>query len=171
MFLARKITQAKWRKRGDGLAEGEIGADAVTADLRTLQNSLSFWRCSSGDRAEIDGVALAIAAARDRIDKLDIVWIAEKDFESDGQALKETDGRTPAAAFRKRHVDLHRLDYVRLGKVAARVAEALEAERRKRFNAGDVKEILVAAVRGGEVEIDDLAEKIRERVATALSTR
>ena len=39
MFLARKITQAKWRPR-EGFAEGEIAADAVTVDLKT--------RCPSG---------------------------------------------------------------------------------------------------------------------------
>ncbi len=43
MFLARKITQAKWRPK-EGFADGEIAADAVNADLRTQDNSLSFWR-------------------------------------------------------------------------------------------------------------------------------
>ena len=36
MFLARKITRAKWNPQ-KGLSEGEIVADAVTADLRTMK--------------------------------------------------------------------------------------------------------------------------------------
>ena len=50
MFLARKVSLAKWSKK-DELAEGEIPADAVTADLRTQDNKLSFWRCGNGEGA------------------------------------------------------------------------------------------------------------------------
>ena len=48
MFLARKISLAKWSKKGE-LEVGEIAADAVTADLRTQDNKLSFWRCGDGE--------------------------------------------------------------------------------------------------------------------------
>ena len=51
MFLARKISLAKWSKKQEQgeLAEDEIPADAVTADLRTQDNKLSFWRCGDGE--------------------------------------------------------------------------------------------------------------------------
>ena len=44
--LARKISRAKWEATKD-LGDGEIQADAVSADLRTMGNTLSFWRCAS----------------------------------------------------------------------------------------------------------------------------
>ena len=41
MFVARMITRAKWDPKPE-LQTGEISADAVTGDLRTRYNSLSF---------------------------------------------------------------------------------------------------------------------------------
>lgn len=169
MFLARKITRAKWLQ-GPGLGRGEIGADAVTADLRTSGNALSFWRCDSGVENQVERVALAMAAAGDRIDKLDVVWIAERDFAADGQSWEATDGRTPVAELRYRHVDLQRLDYVRLGNVARRVAAAIASEWCLRFSRRRVKMLLVAAVQRGDVDLADLAERVRDEVGSALNT-
>ena len=55
--LARKISRAKWDPKA-GLTADEIPADAVTADLRTQDNALSFWACGSGDTRELDEVVL-----------------------------------------------------------------------------------------------------------------
>ena len=118
MFLARKIARAKWAAK-DGLSESEIPADAVTADLKTQQNSLSFWRCPSDEKHDIEEAVLAIAAAGDRVDRLDIVWIADEELQADGQSLKDTAGRTPVTDMVAMHVDVSRLDYVRLGNVPA----------------------------------------------------
>ena len=74
MFLVRKITRAKWGSNSE-LSAGEISADAVTGDLRTQRNSLSFWRCRAETNGDVEDVALAIAAARDQVDTIDIVWL------------------------------------------------------------------------------------------------
>ena len=66
MFLARKITQAKWRPKA-GFAEGEIAADAVTVDLKTQDNSLSFWRCPTETTQDLEKAVLAIAATRNTV--------------------------------------------------------------------------------------------------------
>ncbi len=167
MFLARKITRAKWLQRPE-LAQGEIAADAVTADLRTNGNALSFWRCDTGAEDQVEAVALAMAASGDRIDKLDVVWIAERHFAEDGQTWEATEGRTPVAELRRRHVDLQRLDYVRLGNVARHVAAAIESEWCLRLTRRRVKMLLVAAVRRDEVALDDLADRVRDEVGRAL---
>jgi hypothetical protein len=162
LFLARKITRAKWLQRPE-LAQGEIAADAVTEDLRTNGNALSFWRCDTGAEDQVEAVALAMAASGDRIDKLDVVWIAERHFAEDGQTWEATEGRTPVAELRRRHVDLQRLDYVRLGNVARHVAAAIESERYLRLSRRRVRMLLVAAVRRGDVELGDLAESSPRR--------
>jgi hypothetical protein len=167
LFLARKITRAKWLQRPE-LAQGEIAADAVTEDLRTNGNALSFWRCDTGAEDQVEAVALAMAASGDRIDKLDVVWIAERHFAEDGQTWEATEGRTPVAELRRRHVDLQRLDYVRLGNVARHVAAAIESERCLRLTRRRVKMLLVAAVRRDEVALDDLADRVRDEVGRAL---
>ena len=150
------------------LSTGEIAADAVTADLRTSGNALSFWRCGNAAVAEVECVALAMAAAGDRIDRLDLVWIAEENLAADGQAYEDTDGRTPVAGLRKHHVDLLRLDYVRLGSVAKRVASAIESERCVRLTRARVKRLLVAAVKRGDVTTAELADRVGEEVGDAL---
>ena len=76
MFLARKITRAKWAAKQE-LSVGEIPADAVTVDLRTQDNALSFWRCPNDTDRDVEEAALAIAAARKRVDRLDIVWLTD----------------------------------------------------------------------------------------------
>ena len=165
MFLARKIARAKWAAK-DGLSESEIPADAVTADLKTQQNSLSFWRCPSDEKHDIEEAVLAIAAAGDRVDRLDIVWIADEELQADGQSLKDTAGRTPVTDMVAMHVDVSRLDYVRLGNVARGVAAAIEANRWRRLTRRRVKALIEEAVEQGRVDSAALGEQLRSQVAS-----
>ncbi len=163
MFLARKITRAKWETKQE-LSAGEISADAVTGDLKTQDNSLSFWMCGSGEKAEVEEVALAIAAPRDHVARLDIVWFSDDELRADGQQWQETDGRTPVAEFVARHVDVYRLDYVRLGKVARRVVTAIEEDRYLLLTKARVKKLLAAAVAQGHIALNDLSKGIQAEV-------
>ncbi len=164
MFLVRKITRAKWDGTNcveRGLAAGEISADAVTGDLRTREDALSFWRCSTGASGDIEEAALAIAAAGQRLDRLDIVWLLDSELQSDGHTLKDTCGRTPVADLAERHVDICRLDHIRLGKLARRVVAAIEEERCCRLGRARVKRLLGAAVVQGRVLPEQLAGGLR----------
>lgn len=166
MFLARKISRAKWEAKRD-LSEEEISADAVTADLRTQSNTLSFWRC--GSETEVEDAALAIAAASDHVDKIDIVWVDEDELKTDGQTLEDTPGRTHVTELIDRHVDICRLDYVRLGKVAHRVMTAIKKKQCvRRLTKRRVTEILVAAIEQGRVNLDDLEKRVQEEVLKSL---
>ena len=167
MFLARKITRAKWETK-QGFADGEIQADAVTADLRTQENSLSFWQCGDGTRGEVEKAALALAAGFERVDKLEIVWIFEDELRADGQNWAETAGRTPVTDLNNLHVDLSRLDFVRLGKVANLVATAIADRRYHRISKGDVTKLLASAVRQDRVKLDALEIKVRMEVSKLL---
>ena len=109
MFLARKISREKWdaiRNSSLGLTAGEISADAVTGDLRTRDNALSVWHCRTDRNGDIEDAALAIAAAGDRLDKIDIVWLADEELRADGHILKVTRGITPIKDLADRHVDI-----------------------------------------------------------------
>lgn len=169
MFLTRKFSRAKWdvtRNVARGLAEGEISADAVTVDLRTREDTLSFWRCGTGTVEEIEDAALAIAAAGERLDRLDIVWLADDEIHTDGQSLKDTEGQTPVVDLVDRHVDICRLDYSRLGEVARRVVAAIEDNRCRRLTKARVKQLLVTAVEKGRVAPEKLANDLREEIET-----
>lgn len=169
MFLARVISRAKWERK-EWMSEGEISADAVTADLRTLDNKLSFWQCGAGRDKEINNVALAIAAGRDKIGKVEIVLIDDKDLENDGQIIKASDGRTPVGSMVKLHVDVIRLDYSRLGRVARRVASAVAADQCHRVTKNSVKTLLVKAINeSGALQVEGLNDKLRPEVRRLLS--
>ena len=163
MFLARKITRAKWVTKQE-LSAGEISADAVTGDLRTQGNSLSFWQCGIGEEAEVEEAALAIAAPRDRVDRLEIVWLAADELQDDDQTLREIEGKTPVTGLTKLHVDVCRLDYVRLGKVARRVVTAIERDRYFLLTKARVKKLLAAAVAQGRIALNDLSKGIQAEV-------
>jgi hypothetical protein len=167
VFLARKITRAKWTPKA-GLEADEVPADAVTADLRTTENTLSFWRCGEGAEGEVEEAALAIAAGGDRLDKLDVVWLSDEQLRSDGQTWKDTDGRTPVKSLVKQHVDLYRLDYVRLGRVADGVVDAIECRRHRRLTKKHITKLLAVAVEEGRVALADLEEKVQSEVVKIL---
>ena len=164
MFLVRKIARAKWdatRNAARGLTDGEISADAVTADLRTQEGTLSFWQCSAEANGDLEDAVLAIAAASERLDKIEVVWLAVEDLETDGHTLRDSNGGTPVVDLVKRHVDICELDYVRLGKVAERVVDAIRLERRDLFTKKRVKELLLTAIKQGRVNPDRLADGLR----------
>ena len=149
----------------DELSDGEIPADAVTVDLRTQQNSLSFWRCPTDVERDIEEAALAIAAAGDRVDRLDIVWLTDEELQADGQVLEDTAGRTPVTDMAAMHVDVSRLDYVRLGNVARGIAAAIQANRWRRLTRRRVKALLEEAIGEGRVDPTALAGTLRAQVA------
>lgn len=166
MFLARKISRPKWQN--DDFSDGEIPADAVTADLRTQGNNLSFWQCGDGTADEVEEAALALAAGGDRVDKLDLVWISEDEFQEAGLVWGSTKGRTPVEDLNKLHIDLFDLDYVRLGNVANSVVSALNGRRYHRLSRGKVKKLLASAVNDRRVELGALNERIQKEVRLLL---
>ena len=70
MYLARKISRAKWGA-GGLLTPDEIPADAITLDLRTQGNALSFWQGGGGTKKEVEEAALALL----RLNRVD--WIVQ----------------------------------------------------------------------------------------------
>jgi len=131
-FLARKINRAKWDPV-EGFADGEIAADAVTVDLRTTGNTLSFWTCASAADEEINATVLALMSVAERIDKIDVTWIQDAEVRSRGLAVVKTDGRTPVESLRERHVDIARLDLHRLGSVAKMISKAVADNQHRRL--------------------------------------
>ena len=109
---------------------------------------------------------MAIAAAGNRIDKLEVIWLPDKRLRTDGLALESTKGETPLKGFAERHVDVCRLDYNRLGKVATVVVEAIDNSRYRIFTKAKVRELLSRAVEQGRIDLDGLKAKVREEVSS-----
>ena len=90
---------------------------------------MSFWRCPTDATSDVEEAALAIATGREHLEKLDLVWLDDEELQADGQFLTNTEGYTPVMDLAPLHVDVSRLDYVRLGKVASRIGTAIEEKR------------------------------------------
>jgi hypothetical protein len=168
--FARKISyRAKWGAC-DGLDEGEIAADAVTLDLKTSGNELSFWSCSSGCESELRETVLALAANCERLDKMDVAWIDENAVAAEQLTVQKSPERanTPVDGLKERHVDISKLDLVRLGKVAALVRAAVSSDRCKRFAKKEVLHVIVEAIRIGRLNLEALHAKLREEVQAEL---
>ena len=165
--LTRKISRAKW-EGSDDLNEGEIQADAVSADLRTTGNTLSFWRCASSDDDALRRAVLALAAAADRVDRIDVAWLTVASVDDRGIAYKDTPGNTPVTSLRDDHVDLVQLDLKRLGRVVELIAEAVGNGNHKRLTKKKVIEIVVQAVKDDLVAVDDLEPRVRQEVRKVL---
>lgn len=161
VWLVRKLTRAKWEAT-DGIEQQEIPADAVTSDLRTTGNKLSFWKCENITNTDLCDVVLAMAAAAERIDRMDLVWIERTAL--GGIVFEDSPGRTPIADMVGRHTDAVSLDLDRLGKVARQIAEALRQNRFRRWTRGEVDRILRDALTAGRVRTEQLPEEVRKEL-------
>lgn len=166
-YLARKITRTKWEFR-DKLGADEIPADAVTSDLRTTGNTLSFWKLENPSEDEIRMTALALATGAERIDRMDLAWVEEESFHDDGLSLDPNDGRTPVVSLRKNHLDVIRLDLNRLCKVAVSVSQAISSGQHQRFTKKELVKIIVEAVDKGLLSPNDLAPNVKEEIEKEL---
>ena len=159
MYLARKISRAKWGA-GGLLTPDEIPADAITSDLRTQGNALSFWQCGGGTKKEVEEAALALLAAGNRIDRIDVVWLDDDKLRQDGQELTETDGKTAVEELIDQHMDLSSIDYKCLGLVASRIIEAMGNDQYRRLSKREAMNLLSAAIEQGRLDRSDLPEKV-----------
>jgi len=162
-FLVRKVSRAKWDP-SPALEKGEISADAVTGDLRTTGNTLSFWRCETASEAELEGVFLALAAVADDVATMDIAWIEESEVIAAALPHTDTPGRTPVASMIDRHVDLERLSLRRLSVVAELLSSSIAHEKHKRLPRAKITRLLADAVKRNLVELDQLQDRTRAAV-------
>lgn len=158
-YLVRKITMAKWSITDE---PAPINADAITQCLKTSGNTLSFWRINTPD--DIAQGVLAIAAANDRLDTIDIVLIEEKHFLDKGIEIRETPGQTVCADLVDTHRDLAGLNITHLGFVSEAIAEQIRLGNTKRYTLTKLRELIHDAMATGLIRYDLLSEGIRKKV-------
>ncbi len=170
MYLVRKINPAKWEEKrlvAQGLRPGAVSADAVTADLRTQGNTLSFWRVCSDRREDIEQAMLALACAYQRLDRLVVVWVDGEQLRCDGLEVEPSPGRTALREWKDRHVDVVKLDYEGLGAVARHIQRAMRGDRCLAWRKREVRKRLQEAVERGFIDTDALDDKLRGALGIA----
>lgn len=172
MFLAHKVSLPKWEPHPD-LAEGEFQADAITVDLRTVNNTLSFWRCGDTEPAEenIREAGLAMASTMDRANSIDLVWFDKGELEQAGYIVRQTDGVTKVPDLCSHHYDVCSLDYTRLGDLANRVKKAIANGQFHKFRRKQVLDLVVDAAALGRIDTEQLKCTLRIEVQKALDQR
>ena len=159
-LLIRKVARAKW-ETVPHLSVDAIAAYAVTSDLRTTGNTLSFWEVSGLETLE--EAIVAIASAYQRIEKLDVIWLEKSAVAAQELRLSKSPGRTAATHMMQAHADLIDLDLDALGAVARLVSVACRNGRSKRYSKKAIADLLVAASRAGTLNQAEMhPELLRE---------
>jgi hypothetical protein len=159
-FLLRKITKSRWFREAAlaWLPPEELSADAIT-DLKTADNSLSFWLVND-DRSNLEDMILAVAAAGDFVSHVDYVLI-ELSSEIEGQFKVEAEpGETAYTSALPFHRDMCELSATKLLRVAAVVSRT----PRERWQKGDVEKLLCASYKDGRLDHGKLRERMRKEL-------
>jgi hypothetical protein len=162
-FLARSISTAKWRAKTN-IAENEISADAVTYDMRTADNTLSFWLYDPSKEGSLEDVALALASVRDNIQRLDLVWVDQQEVEQINLKIESTHGETPAKHLQGKHRDVVGIDLMRLVALARNLASAVANNQTRRFTEKQIQTLLCNAAKNKLIVTDDLKTSVAERI-------
>ncbi len=166
-YFARKISRPKWEVK-PFMNPDEISADAITSCLRTTNNTLSLWECSTRED-HISEVILAIVTSMDRIDRIHIILLRRDELEADGLTLISNPGNTPIVDLRDRHVDVVNLEMKKLCSIARKRATNVRNDQDfHQFTRAHVKEMLRDTVMSDRVGIDQLKENVQRELINAL---
>jgi hypothetical protein len=166
-LLAHAVSRAKWEKKPSSSDE-EIPADAVTTDLRTHENDLSFWEFGDDEEQRWDEAALAITSKRERLDSVDLAWIERDAVAAAGISLVGTPGNTPVADLKRRHTDARQLDAYRLIDIAELIFKEMRSGGRvRRLSTAQVRGLITNAINGNRVDPADLSPKLRADLDTS----
>jgi hypothetical protein len=94
-LLLRVVSKPKW-VAPDWMPTGDVPADALT-DLRADNNELSVWRVEP-DQSDLNTALAAMAANRERLDKLDYALIDEAILPGITTKSVCSEGRSPHLA-------------------------------------------------------------------------
>jgi hypothetical protein len=162
-FLVRAINRAKWDPKPEELGPDLIQADAVTIDLKTTGNCLSFWRCIAANEAELKDIAFAVAVKRESLEKMDLAWLEEDNIQSIEIVMNNTIGDTYVEDMRDKHINAEKLDLEKIYLLSKRLCVSIRDENRfKRYTRGEIIQIVRDGISQGRFSID-LIENIKAK--------
>lgn len=146
-LLLRKVTPAKW-KLPDWCPRGEVPSDALV-DIRTTDNTLSFWVVASDNFEDLKMAVTAIVSGQKHLDKLDYALLDEACLPRISVSVDRTsEGRSPCRAANASHCDLTELT---AQKSLLLAGEIMQLER-KRIPESKVRRLLQEALQSGSLD-------------------
>ncbi len=162
-LVLRLIRQSHWDspEKYDWLAEGEIPADPLADFANTTENRLSVWLIDD-DEGNLNDIVAALAASREKADKLDYLLFTLDHLDVAHIETRETPGHTPDEHVNGLHRDLIHLS---VAKVVALTAAAWHNNLGpKRIDEKRAVQLVTEAVRGGRILLEKLRPKLRAEV-------
>jgi hypothetical protein len=152
----------------DWLAEGEIPADPLADFANTTENCLSAWLIDD-DRKDLDDVVAALAASREKVDKLDYLLFPQDHLQAVGVDVSPATGNTPDEQVNANHRDLTHLSAQKVLALTSKVwSENLGLVR---IDPRRVVQLVADAVRSGRIPIDRLRPMVRDDVRSCLAEK
>jgi len=149
----------------DWLSEGEIPADPLADFAGTSCNALSVWFVKE-DKSNLDMIVAALAASREKADKLDYVLFADKHLSDLGIDCRQTRGNTLDESANVFHRDLMHLSASEVLALTARVWH--DHQEIDRCDKATVADLVAHAVRAGGIALERLRPKLRDTVEQCL---
>lgn len=160
-YLVRKIAPAKW----SGVQSLEtLSADALTADLRTINNTLSLWEIGSENELSNVVLALAISKQAKKFEKMDLVLIPREIILAKQLSIRASPGETFAERLSDTHYEVVDLKYPSLGVFAQIIIDLLSKNALTTITKTKVENIVRAAYNNKTIDISCLPEDMQRTI-------
>jgi hypothetical protein len=166
--LARSFSMQKWKSRTN-IRDGQIPADGLSADLGTADNGLSFWLCDPTIVSSIDDIALALASTRDRVQRLDLVWLDEEQVRRMNIRIDTCSGNTPVKELKNQHRECNGIDPRRFVCLARAIAGATSNNNTKRYTERQILDMLAKGVQNNLLSLSELKGTVAEKIKAWIS--
>lgn len=159
MNLVRKVSVAKW-VGAEWASVDRIPADALSADLKTTGNTISFWLVDSADIGdeEVLRASVAMAAAMDKAESFDVISVPLQEFENCD--VVESMGRSPYTEFCPQHRDVAALDDVSHIVLAKVLSRHIYEDRRRRITRAEILKALRSALTDGRLDRNEMKDSL-----------
>lgn len=161
-LMVRMINKAKW-----DLSYNPANADAITNCLKTKNNTLSFWIIDS--EAKKDEGVLAIAAANQNLDAIDIVVVDSDDFAAKEIKIVATSGQTACTDLSETHIDLAELNVRNLEAVSEVIAKQIRDDKVERYNMSRLRGLIEKAIEANRIDLRALHEGIKKKLTIQIT--
>lgn len=160
-YYVRMLSRGKWEVIEDfQLAP----ADTLQSELKTTKNTLSLWYIK--DLSEKNEAVIALASARNKIDRLDILCIEEELLKDFSIKCSPETGLSPYEEFNKNHYDIQEVDYATLGEISKIILSKIKET--ERLAIGNVSTLLIEAFGAGKLNKSTMEESLQMKIQQKL---
>lgn len=159
----RVINRAYWpceEKINEGIDVNTIGANTITQEFRTKDNTLSLWAVEN-----TEDVVLAMICKASKIDDMFTLKIEDELLKNSKLEVVNEGSNSLIKDINKFHYNIKNLNYKKLANVSKLIIEALKNEDNLEFfTKNDIIRILKKAIKEGRLSKESLNKKIQKEI-------